>query len=159
MLMTKRSLLFALICGAPVLLAHGNERGTAELSLAGKSVAVSYGRPSLNGRDMLGQAQVGQQWRMGSDSATTFKSDADLLFGAVALPKGEYVLRARKDAEDKWTLLFNRENQSVAEVPLSYRKLDAPVEMLTIELPDNKGTGRFEMRWGTAALTADFKAK
>ena len=156
---TTRSLLAVMLVGAPLLLADGNERGTAQLALGGKNVAISYGRPSLNGRDMLGKAEVGQQWRMGADAATTLKSDADLLFGAVALPKGEYVLRARKDADDKWTLLANREGQTVAEVPLAVRKLDAPVETLVIDLQESKGAGRFEMRWGTAALSADFKAK
>jgi hypothetical protein len=156
---TTSSLTAALLLAAPLLLADGNARGDARLSLGGKNLSISYGRPSLNGRDMLGKAEVGQQWRMGSDAATTLKSEADLQFGAVALAKGEYVLRARKDAEDKWTLLANREGQTVAEVPLSYRKLDAPVETLVIELQDAKGAGRFEMRWGTAALSADFKAK
>ena len=39
-LTTKRSLLFALACSAPLVLAHGNERGSAQLSLGGKSVAI-----------------------------------------------------------------------------------------------------------------------
>lgn len=157
--MLKRLTLALLLVGAPALLAHGNERGEAKLSLGGKALSIDYGRPSLNGRDMLSQAKVGDAWRMGADAATTLKSAADLAFGAVAVPKGDYVLKARKDAEDKWTLLFNQEGKTVAEVPLAHSALPESVEMLTIELHEAKGGGEFDMRWGKVALKAEFKAR
>jgi len=91
------------------------------VTVAGKAVSIEYGRPSLKGRDMLGQAQVGQAWRMGADAATSLKTDADLTFGTVAVPKGEYILTATKVSAETWQLnvLSKADRSKVAEVPLT----------------------------------------
>ena len=104
--------------------AQGNPRGEAKALVAGKEVAIDYGRPSLKGRDMLGQAQVGQAWRMGADAATGLKTDADLAFGSVNVPKGEYILTATKVAADEWHLniLSKADRSKVADVPLATSK-------------------------------------
>jgi len=124
-------------------------------------VSIDYGRPSLKGRDMLGQAQVGQAWRMGADTATGLKTDADLSFGSVVVPKGEYILTATKVAADQWHLnvLAKADRAKVADIPLTPAKLDSSVEMFTIALKGEKDKGEFEMHWGTTALKAPFTGK
>lgn len=141
--------------------AQMNPRGEAKATVAGKEVSVEYGRPSLKGRDMLGQAQVGQAWRMGADAATSLKTDADLAFGSVALPKGEYILTATKVAADKWHLnvLAKADRAKVAEIPLAQGTLSQSVEMFTVALKGEKEKGEFEMHWGTTALKAAFTGK
>ena len=147
----------ALLLSRPVLAA---DRGEAKATIAGKELAIDYGRPLLNGRDMLAQAQVGAPWRMGADSATTFKTDVDLSFGQVEVPKGEYVLTATKVAEDKWELnVRTKEKGKVADVPLTAAKLSASIEAFTIELKGQKDKGTFTMSWGDIALSAPFTAK
>ena len=47
------------VCAAQV------SRGTAEVTISGKRIVVEYGRPELQGREMLGKASVGMVWRMG----------------------------------------------------------------------------------------------
>ena len=158
--MLKRFTILAvgLLAAAPVF--AQNPRGEAKATVAGKAVAIDYGRPSLKGRDMLGQAQVGQAWRLGADAATTLKTEADLAFGAVAIPKGEYVLRATKIADDKWQLnVEGKDGAKVADVPLAASKLEASVEQFTIDLVGEKDRGHLKMRWGTTALATSFTAK
>ena len=138
-----------------------NPRGEAKATVAGKAVAIDYGRPSLKNRDMLGQAQVGQAWRMGADAATSLKTDADLSFGPVQVPKGEYVLTATKVAADQWQLnvLSKSDKVKVADVPLAASKGDASVEQFTIDLTGSGDKGDLKLRWGTTVLGASFTGK
>jgi DUF2911 family protein len=140
--------------------AQMNPRGEAKVSLAGKTIVVDYGRPSLKGRDMLGQAAVGQEWRMGADAATTLNTRATLGFGGTQVPPGEYTLKARKVSDTDWVLKVEKsEGNAVAEVPLQSSPLDKKVEMFTIDLSEDKGQGVFRMSWGNLALSTRFTAK
>jgi hypothetical protein len=136
-----------------------NPRGEAKVIMNGKQVVIDYGRPSLKGRDMLGQAEKGQAWRMGADAATTLKSEADLAFGAVAVPKGDYTLTAKKVDEGKWHLVITDKDKKAVEVPLATTSVKESVEVFTIELSGEKGKGELEMTWGTTSLKAAFTAK
>jgi hypothetical protein len=160
--MLKRIALAALaVAVAGPAFAQGNPRGEAKATVAGKAVSIDYGRPSLKGRDMLGQAQVGQAWRMGADAATSLKTDADLSFGSAAVPKGEYILTATKVAADQWHLnvLATADRAKVADIPLAAGKLAAGVELFTIVLTGGKDKGELELQWGTTSLKAPFTGK
>ena len=138
------------------------ERGEAKGTFAGKAVSIDYGRPSLQGRDMLAQAKVGVPWRMGADSPTQLKTAAELTFapGAV-VPPGDYVLTATKTSPDKWQIDVKRASGDPIEIPLATRTLTAPVETFTIEISPEKEKGRGEivLKWGTTALSAPFSAR
>jgi hypothetical protein len=110
---------------------------------------------------MLGQAQVGQAWRMGADAATGLKTEADLSFGAVKVPKGEYILTATKVAADQWQLniLSKADRSKIADVPLAASKVEASVEQFTIDLKGEKDKGELKLTWGTTALGTTFTAK
>jgi DUF2911 family protein len=136
-----------------------NPRGEARATFSGKTIVVDYGRPSLKGRDMLGKADVGQEWRMGADAATTLDTDVALHFGKTVVPAGKYVLRAKKTSATEWALKLDSEGKTVAEVPLQASALDTPVEVFTIDLTPDKGDGIFKMSWGTTALQARFTTK
>jgi hypothetical protein len=160
--MLKRIALAALaVMVAGPAFAQSNPRGEAKAMVAGKAVSIDYGRPGLKGRDMLGQAQVGQAWRMGADAATSLKTDADLSFGTAAVPKGEYILTATKVAADQWHLnvLAKADRAKIADVPLVQSKLDASVELFTVALKGEKDKGELELHWGTTALKAAFTGK
>ena len=160
--MLKRIALAALavVVAGPVF-AQGNPRGEAKAMVAGKAVSIDYGRPSLKGRDMLGQAQIGQAWRMGADAATSLKTDADLAFGAVDRAEGR--VHPDRDQGRGRPVAPQRARQGR---PLEGRrdpphpgKLDASVELFTIALKGEKDKGELEMHWGTTALKAAFTGK
>ena len=150
----------ALAVTATVVVAQ-EQRGESKTTVAGKAIAVEYGRPVLAGRDMLGMAKVGTPWRMGAGSPTSLKTEADLAFGAVALPKGSYILTAVKDDKGSWTVIAsNPETKAkVAEIPLTSTVLKDPVEQLTIEVSAKGNAGEFAMMWGTAKMAAPFTGK
>jgi hypothetical protein len=138
------------------------DRGEAKATVAGKAVSIDYGRPTLQGRDMLGRAEVGVPWRMGADRPTRLKTAAELSFASgVIVPPGEYVLTATKTAPDKWQIDVKRTSGDPIEVPLVSKTLPESVETFTIELtPEkDKGKGELVLRWGTTALAAPFTAR
>jgi hypothetical protein len=110
---------------------------------------------------MLGQAQVGQAWRMGADAATSLKTDADLSFGSVNVPKGEYILTATKVAADQWHLnvLSKADRSKVGDVPLTTGKAAAAAEQFTVDLTGEGNKGTLKLTWGTTTLHAGFTGK
>lgn len=159
--MLKRTLLASLLVAgaAAAALVEAAPRAEAKLTVGGKAIAVDYGQPSLAGRDMLAKAPVGFEWRLGADSPTSLKTEADLDFGGKAVGKGQYILKARRDADDKWTLLVRTGETNTAEVPLALSTAKDGVETLAIKLKEAKGGGELVIAWGTSVLSAPFTAK
>lgn len=139
-----------LSCGAALA-----QRGTAEATIGGKSVSIEYGRPSLQGRDMLSRLGTGQTWRMGMNEATMLNTKGTLKFGDQTVAPGSYRLTAKKISERVWHLIINQDSGNV-EVPLVMTDVDS-VEKLTIKL-ESKGGNKawFSMAWGTKELGAAF---
>jgi len=160
-------------CCAVAALAQGNPRGTSTLVLKGKTVSIEYGRPSLKGRttdDVLGQLPAVGFWRMGADTSTTFKTDAELDVSDGDVPAGEYSLWLQKAVNaDTWNLVFNKQHgqwgtehdssQDLVFVPLKQSKADHPVETLTITLRKVDDAGNLTIQWGTLKIAASFHAK
>ncbi len=154
----------ALILAPTYVLGHGNERGTASANVEGGVVKIDYGRPMLKGRDMLSEIQSGDYWRLGADKATTLTTDVDLMMGGDhSISHGEYKLFAKFLGDDKWSLVLAEGSERgkpegvVAEIPMPVMKLDAPVEMLTIELSAEDMQGKITIEWGTMQMVADFR--
>jgi hypothetical protein len=159
--MLKRIALAAVAFALAVPVFAQNPRGEAKATVSGKTVSIDYGRPSLKGRDMLAQAKIGTPWRMGADAATRLTTEADLSFGDVKVPKGEYVLTATKVAADIWQLnvLNGADSRKVADIPLTESKVDDNVEQFTVELHGQGDKGQLKMVWGNTALSTAFTAK
>ena len=147
--------------------APSGNRGTAEITLGATQVSINYGRPVLQGRDMLSQLQDGQIWRLGMNDATTFETDSDLTIGGTVIQTGRYSIWAKKVSSEDWRLIFNSEPDvwglehnpasDIAEIPLEVSDLAESVDPFTIELnPIDDGSAEVLMSWVTLQLRATF---
>lgn len=148
-------------------MAEVGKRGTADAMFGECKVSIDYGRPKLQGRDMLAKATDGMVWRMGMDDATEITSTCDLQFGENTVSQGHYSLFVKKVTGDQWELLFNEktgmwgapvpEEGFVATVPLTYSSSPDSVEAFTIALEAmGEDSGMLKATWGTAVLSAEF---
>jgi hypothetical protein len=163
-------------CFAPVALAQHharNPRATSTLTLKGKTISVEYGQPSLKGQTIeqrLASLKPGDLWRMGADTSTTFKTEADLAFGDVTIPAGEYSIWMQQQEDKTWKLLFDKKHgqwgapappasEAFASVPLMETKAAESVDLVTIKLAKAKKGGTITTQWGTLEVAASFMAK
>jgi hypothetical protein len=116
--------------------------------------------------DLLGQLPAGEVWRLGADKSTTFATSGDLKFGDKSVPKGEYSLWARKEADGSWSLVFNKQHgqwgtdhdnaQDLVTVPLKQEKEEKSSDTVEIKLEKENGGGEFSVMWGNMELSATF---
>lgn len=142
---------------------------TVEMTLNGKKISITYGRPYMKGRKIFGElVPFGRVWRTGADEKTKLVTEADLMIGSLSVPKGSYSLWT-VPAEDGWKLVVNKaadgwgtqydESQDFGRTDMKVKKLSAPVEQFTIKLtPAGKG-GLLTMQWEQTEAAIDITAK
>jgi Protein of unknown function (DUF2911) len=157
----------ASFCAMGILAVGGwakeNPRETVRASFAGRPVLVEYGRPSLQGRDVLTLIEPGQLWRLGADAPTTVESQRDLEFGDVRVPKGKHILIVRCIEPGVWSLVVSAAPASnyspssrIAEVLMRFGQGQSQVEELAIHLSNSNGKGSIEIAWGPYRLSGQF---
>jgi hypothetical protein len=89
-----------------------NPRGAASTTVAGKKLAVDYGRPALKGRaldELLKLLPPDRMWRAGENQVTTMTLDADVLIGGKQVPAGKYSVYVHAGEGNQWDLVINRD--------------------------------------------------
>lgn len=144
-------------------------KGDASLSFAdGKKVTVTYSRPSMRGRQIMGKlVPYGKVWRTGANEATTFSTDTNLVVGGTNVPAGNYTMYTMPD-EKNWKLIINKQTgqwgteydqaQDLARIDLKKEATSSPVEQFTIAF-DKKGAdaGVMTLTWENTKLSVDIK--
>jgi Protein of unknown function (DUF2911) len=144
----KRMILLSMV-SMIVLAACGqkNPLSPHETSI-GQNISVRYGRPYKKGRVIFGGLETyGKVYRCGADSATTVTFSKDASFGGKPVKAGTYTLFVIPN-EQSWTIILNSQlgqwgaydydkykDKDVLHVDVPVKKLDSPVEQLTINLP------------------------
>ncbi len=130
---------------------QGNQRKSPHDTVTFANGTVTYGRPYKNNRDVFGGLEkFGKVWRVGADEASTITFNSDTKFGSQTIPKGTYTLFALIN-ENEWTLILNsvpgqwgafayekNKDKDVAKVTVPVKKLDSPVEQLSIRFDADK---------------------
>jgi hypothetical protein len=89
-----------------------NPRGAAATSVAGKKLAVDYGRPALKGRaldELLKQLPPDRMWRAGENQVTTLSLEGDVAIGGTKVPAGKYSVYVHAADANTWQLVLNRD--------------------------------------------------
>lgn len=143
---------------------------TTELAVNGKKITVTYGRPYMKGRKIVGElVPLGQVWRTGADEATVLNTEADLTIGNLAIPKGRYAIFTLP-SQTGWKLIVNKvadqmgafnydEKQDLGRVDMKVGKTSAPVEQFTITLAKSGNGGVMKLEWENTSASVAFQVK
>ncbi|HSU59438.1 MAG TPA: DUF2911 domain-containing protein [Bryobacteraceae bacterium] len=144
--------------------------GKAEVTLKGQQITITYGRPSMRGRKIMGGlVPYGHWWRTGANEATTLTTATDLDIGGAKVPAGKYTLYTLP-SEGTWKLIINKQtgqwgteynqDQDLARVDMQKSKLSEPVEQFTISF-DKKSdnAANLVLEWEITKVSVPVQAK
>ena len=159
------------LLAATVLVAQSNKPSpdaTADVTLGGKMITITYNRPSMRGRKIMGDlVPYGQVWRTGANAATTLNTPVDLTIGGTAVPAGKYTLYSLP-GQNSWKLIINKQTgqwgteydqkQDLARVDMKVSKTPSPVEQFLISW-DKKGESQADliMEWENTRVSVPVK--
>jgi hypothetical protein len=132
--------------------------------LSNQTIKVCYGRPSLNGRVMIGGSNVpyGKLWRTGANEPTIFYAPVPLTLAGISVQPGVYSLYTVPGRQD-WEIIVNRsvsqwghENQYTDEVK-AQEVGRAKVKTETINKPLETFTIRAEPQGKKASLILEWE--
>lgn len=124
------------------------------------TITVDYFSPSMGGRRIFGDLlPYGKVWRTG-DKAIAFATDEDFVaIKGTNSSAGNYTFTIIPNP-DKWTLIINKntvyESGEIARVPMSVKKLSAPVENFTISFDPTGGSCTMSITWENTQASLEF---
>ena len=143
-------------------------RDSTGVVVSGKTISVSYGRPAMRGRKIVGDyVPYNRVWRTGAGQATVLTTEADIELGGMEIPKGAYSLYTFP-TETQWKLIVNKQTgqwgtiydpqQDLARVALEKRTLQNSVEKMTFVLErSGNSSGIIKIEWENTSLSLPFR--
>ena len=125
-----------------------------------EAITVDYFSPAMKGRRIFGGlVPYGKAWRTGDEPAT-FVTDEDLVaLKGTNIPAGSYTI-AIVPHPDNWTLIVRKntiyESDELTRVPMSVKKLPAPVENFTISFDQGAGSCTMRVSWENTQASLEF---
>jgi tetratricopeptide (TPR) repeat protein len=112
----KKHLIAALFFLAPLLpafaqlrLPQASPRAQVNQTIGLTEVTVTYHTPGVKGREVWGKmVPYGQVWRSGANEATLITFTDSVRVNGQSLPAGTYSLFTLPEAENKWSVIFNK---------------------------------------------------
>lgn len=143
-------------------------RDSVILVLDTSIIAVSYSRPSMRGRTIMGDlVPWNRVWRTGANQATHIRTSGDIRLGDVPVPAGNYTLWTIPSLSD-WTVILNKqtgqwgtqydERQDLARFRAASRRISALCDTFTIALSKTgKQSGTLTLMWERTSVAVPFK--
>lgn len=165
--------LAALASGAFVAIEASQRRRVSphestDLTVDGAALTITYGRPSMRGRTIMGSlVPYNKIWCPGADEVTTLTTSKPLRLGGLPLAAGGYAMWMLPTAGE-WTLILNSDTGAfhtfhdprtdLGRVNLQKRSLSEPVEQLTFAIENNPAGrgGVIKMLWETTEVSTPF---
>ena len=126
-----------------------------------EAITVDYSNAHMGGRRIFGGVvPYGKVWRTSVNGASTFITDDDLVtVKGTNIPAGSYTFVIVPNP-DKWMLIINKntvyDSGEIARVPMSVKKLSAPVENFTIAFDRTGGSCTMRIRWENTQASLEF---
>lgn len=138
-------------------------------SIQGATLQIRYGQPSKRGRKIFGAVvPYDSVWRTGAGRATILKTDKDLAFGKVTIPKGSYNLFTIP-TPGAWQLIFNTEENVWGSVyrsqfdfvrfPIKAVRRSTIAEKFMIEIKETPSGGILKLIWDDTEAYTEFTLK
>jgi hypothetical protein len=143
---------------------------SAEGSLNGKRVFITYSRPYIRGRAIWGTVvPVDSVWRTGANLATSLTTEADLLIGTTTVPRGSYTLYS-VPKDHMLLLIVNKKpggvqpqydpKEDLARIELKREDVTVPVDPFRIWFDPASGTSvMLRLGWADRMYTTPIKLK
>jgi len=148
---------------------------TAQAKVGDKTISLVAGILKTGSPDYetIGKLKDGEVLLLTRSQVFKLKTDLPLTFGNVTLKTenvaagyaGVYGIWMKKTS-DGWHFIFNQKPDmwgtmydpaaDVAEIPVTYSKLDEPTKALKFEIPEKDNAGELKISWGEHQWVAPF---
>ena len=132
-------------------------------------VEVSYSRPGVKGRTIFGDlVAYGKLWRTGANSATTIKTESDIMLAGKSLKKGTYSVFTIP-GESEWTIIINSdatastnkyaEDKDIMRFTVKSSKTAVKVESFTMLFSNlTNDSADWQIMWENTMITIPVKS-
>ncbi|MGE5360758.1 MAG: DUF2911 domain-containing protein [Bacteroidales bacterium] len=145
------------------------------VTIAGKTITIKYGAPSVRGRQIFGEGGVISKdktypvWRAGANAATSLHTDGTLTIKDLVVPPGDYTVFALVNTMP-WQLIVNKQTgqwglsydqaQDLGRVPMDMSKPPAPIETMKITLSSTgANSGKLQIEFENHVASVPFTVK
>lgn len=140
---------------------------TVSATIGGAKVSITYGRPYMKGRQVVGGLIPYERvWRTGADEATTLTTDKMLMFGNLHVSAGSVTLWTLASEKGPWKFIINKETgqwgtaykaeNDLGRVDIKVEALETPVEQFTIAIEPVGNAGQIVMTWDKTKMIIPF---
>jgi len=133
-------------------------------TVAGSSIKIWYGSPSVKGRKIFGDLEPwGKVYRAGANEATQFTTSKAIKVEGKELPAGTYAFFVIPAEKGQWTVIFNKTAKQWGAFKYDEKQDQLRVMVTPKTIPNEEHLkyvitkGGFAMKWATTEVPVSVK--